>query len=140
MPARLGVYHGRGDNLVVRTAELREVLLAFIEEHDAKHPREVAFNGGKTRQDDQWSFSGRNYLAFHSGRSQKTLHVILSLGSEYTTLSVADSFLSAIDQAHLLSDEVPGALWVGKDPRVGKNFGRWEGKISTRRVQQHQGG
>lgn len=125
----MGVYYGRGDNLVVRTEELRKILMAFIEEHDAQHPHE----GLEACTRESWGldavrgFTARNYLHYHSGVSLRKLGSILSCEREFTTLTIADMLLTAIDEGDRLSLGVPGALWVGTDPRVGSGK-PWRGK------------
>lgn len=115
--------NGRGgDNLVVRTEELAQVLEAWIKKHDALHPRmneigrvvQAQKNGQELPVE---SFSARKYIAFHSGRQEKSIWTILNRRTEYTSLTIADALLSAIESS-ALSD---GTLWVGRDPyRYGK--------------------
>ena len=137
----MGVYYGRGDNLVVRTEELREVLMAFIEEHDADHPPQglEAVAREQRGQTAVRGFTARNYLNFYSGVSFRVLGRILAVEQEYTTFTIADMLLTAIDEGGRLALGGVDALWVGVDPRVGQGI-PWRGHGKSRRVETAQGG
>ena len=108
--------NGRGgDNLMVRTEELAQVLERWIEEHDAQHPRQadLGFKVKEKRGEVVGAFSARAYLRHYSGRSEKSVWTILNRRTEYTSLTIADALLSAIESPALLD----GTLWVGRDPR-----------------------
>jgi hypothetical protein len=108
---------------MVRTEELAQVLEAWIKKHDALHPRmseigrvvQARKNGQELPVE---SFSARAYLRHYSGRSEKSVWTILNRRTEYTSLTIADALLSAIESSALLD----GTLWVGRDPREAANL------------------
>ncbi len=131
----MGIYYGRGDNLVVKTEELRELLMRFIEEHDALHPSEQKYLRADMKYGHRvvTGFTARNYLNFHSGVSFRVLGRVLAVEQEYTTFTIADLLLTAIEQGDKLSPGLPDSIWVGVDPRVGEGT-PWEGHGKPRRV------
>jgi hypothetical protein len=133
----LRTYCGRGDNLVVSTEALAEILRTWIARHDSEHPSWKEMTMARKKQGGEYvgGFSGKQFLAFHSGRNLRSIDRILRHESQYTTLSFAESLLMVIDQEYELAN---GRLEVVVDPRYDPNR-KVVTKVPGRGQQQEEG-
>lgn len=88
---------------VVRSVELKAVLLRMIEEHERDRPNHMAENRAVGTA---VFISGREWISNATGVSIRAMWVILEDKSEYTSLSMADRLLSGLELTHLWGHEV----------------------------------
>lgn len=86
------------DTLRVCTACLGEMLQEWIDRFDRIHPA----GAGMGRRGDRASVGARDSLAREAGASTRRLWGILAVESATTSLSLADTFLCAIDRPDLM--------------------------------------
>lgn len=114
---------GQTDPLVVSTYELGPILDQWLEAYNAEtvnghSPRgqmsrgmsntrsgeEIDARQGETREGDVRKMGGVTSLEFHSGISARAIWRIRTNESKFTSLTIADALLTAIDQVQAFHD------------------------------------
>jgi hypothetical protein len=96
------------DPLVVDTTELAIILKEYLDRHDRRHPTAFVKHRGVEH-------SGINHLSDESGISTRAIRRILRCETNFTTLDVTDSLLTAMEEVYRLHN---GDLEVVPNPRL----------------------
>lgn len=117
-------FSGNRDPLSVPTKDLARILQDWIEKHDARFPSEVGDQAASlAREPTRYSagyskgaygFSARNYICEQAGIQLRSLHRVLRCESKFTSLSLADELLTAIERRDALDLDlrvVPNPAW-----------------------------
>lgn len=114
---------GSFDALVVRTKDLREVILPYLERHMAEHDTRSRGNRQTILQSDAHSgvpgerningFGAFQYLANEAGKTERQIYRIMSGESEFTAFYIADDILTALERPDLMHvlKPVPNPRW-----------------------------